>query len=73
MDFEEIIYKRRTIRRFKQDIIPDEILNKIIDFARVAPAASNIQGLEYIIVHTSRFAIDVQRKCYRGKSPYHPC
>ena len=53
MDIEDAIYKRRTIRRFKQKTIPDEILKKIIDFARVAPAASNIQGLEYIIVHTS--------------------
>lgn len=53
MDIEDAIYKRRTIRRFKQKIIPDEILKKIIDFARVAPAASNIQGLEYIIVQTS--------------------
>jgi nitroreductase len=50
MDFEDLIYKRRTIRRFKQKSIPTEILKKLIDFARVAPAAKNIQALEYIIV-----------------------
>jgi nitroreductase len=51
MDFEEIVYKRRTIRRFKQDSIPLDLLKKLIDFARVAPAATNIQGLEYVIVY----------------------
>jgi nitroreductase len=55
MDFEEIIYKRRTIRRFKQESISLDILKKLIDYARVAPAATNIQGLEYIIVHDLEF------------------
>ena len=34
MDIEAVIYKRRTIRRFKQDPIPVETLKKLIDFAR---------------------------------------
>jgi len=50
MNFEEIIFKRRTIRRFKQDPISLEILKKLVDFARVAPMARNIQGLDFIIV-----------------------
>ena len=50
MDFEELIYKRRTIRRFKQDPISLDILKKLVDYARVAPMATNIQGLEFIIV-----------------------
>ena len=51
MDFEEIVFKRRTIRRFKQEPISLELLKKLIDFARVAPMARNIQGLEFVIVH----------------------
>lgn len=51
LDLEEIIYKRRTIRRFKQDPIPLELLKKLIDYARIAPVARNIQALEFIIVH----------------------
>ena len=52
MDIEEAIYKRRTIRRFKQDPIPIKTLKKLVDFARLAPAGNNIQCVEYIIVHT---------------------
>lgn len=50
MDLEEIIFKRRTIRRFKQDPIPLDILKKLIDFARLAPMATNRQALEFIII-----------------------
>ncbi len=50
MDIGEAIYKRRTIRRFKQDPISIVILKKLVDFARVAPMASNVQSIDFIIV-----------------------
>ncbi|MFX1313968.1 MAG: nitroreductase family protein, partial [Promethearchaeota archaeon] len=50
MNFEELIYKRRTIRRFKQDPISLDILKKLVDFARIAPMANNVQALEFIII-----------------------
>ena len=53
MNIEEAIYKRRTIRRYRQDPIPSDILKKLIDYARVAPMARNVQGLEFVIVENS--------------------
>lgn len=53
MDLEESIYKRRTIRRFKPDPISLETLRKLVDYARVAPVARNVQALEYIIVNNA--------------------
>ena len=53
MDLEESIYKRRTIRRFNQEPISLETLRKLVDYARVAPVARNIQALEYIIVNNA--------------------
>ncbi|MFX1273399.1 MAG: nitroreductase family protein [Promethearchaeota archaeon] len=52
MDIEDVIYKRRTIRRFKQTPITLETLRKLIDYARVAPMGNNIQSLEYLIINT---------------------
>ena len=52
MDIEQAIYERRTIRRFKQTPIPMETLKKLIDLARVAPMAKNVQALEFIIVQS---------------------
>jgi len=50
MNVYEAIRKRRTVRRFKQDPIPREILDKLIDAARLAPSAANLQPNEYIVV-----------------------
>lgn len=53
MDIEDLIYRRRTIRRFKQKSIPIDVLKRLVDFARMAPSGMNIQGLEYIIISNS--------------------
>ena len=50
MEFEDVIRKRRTIRRFKPSPVPLETLKKLVDYARVAPQGSNNQALEYIII-----------------------
>lgn len=50
MDIEEVVFKRRSIRRFKQNPIPIEILKKLIDYGRVAPMGGNVQCIEYIII-----------------------
>jgi nitroreductase len=50
MDIDEVIRKRRTIRRFKQEDIPLDKLTTLIDYGRLAPAGNNIQSIEYIIV-----------------------
>lgn len=48
---EQLIRKRRSIRRFQQKAIPIELLEKFVDAARLAPSAANRQPLEYIIIH----------------------
>ncbi|MBN2413863.1 nitroreductase family protein [candidate division KSB1 bacterium] len=46
----ELIYLRRSIRRFKQKAVDYELLKKFADAGRIAPSASNMQPLEFIIV-----------------------
>jgi nitroreductase len=50
MEVFQAIMKRRSIRRFKQESIPLDTLKKVVDAARVAPSASNIQPLRYVVV-----------------------
>lgn len=50
----ETIFKRRTIRNFKQEAIPKEKLKKLVDAARVAPQAANLQPLKYVIVNDEK-------------------
>jgi len=42
---------RRSIRRFQQKPISLKILKKLVNTARLAPSAANLQQLEYIIIH----------------------
>ncbi len=52
MNISDAIRKRRTIRRYKQKPVDDKLLLDLIDSARFAPSASNMQQLRYIIVRT---------------------
>ena len=50
MEVMEAIRKRRSIRRYAPDPIPDEKLNVILEAARLAPTACNYQPFRLIVV-----------------------
>ena len=53
MDYQnllELVKKRRSIRKFKPEPIPDEYVDKIIEVARWAPSGDNSQPWEFIVV-----------------------
>ena len=53
MDYEallEHVKRRRSIRRFKSDPIPDEYVEKIIEVARWAPSGFNSQPWDFVVV-----------------------
>jgi len=58
MDVFEAIKKRRSIRAFKNIDVSDEIVEKLIDAARWAPSAGNIQPWEFIVVRN----LDAKRR-----------
>lgn len=49
-DFFELVRKRRSIRKFKPDPVPDEYIEKIIEAARWAMSGANAQPWEFIVV-----------------------
>jgi len=46
----EMILSRRTIRRFCPKPIPSEILDRLVEAARLAPSAANRQPCEFLVV-----------------------
>jgi len=50
MDVLEAVLKRKSIRAFKPDPVPPEILKKIVEAALHAPSASNSQPWELAVV-----------------------
>jgi len=50
MEVLEAIKKRRSIRRFRLETIPDETLRLILEAGRLAPSAGNRQPWRFILV-----------------------
>ena len=46
----EAIQKRRSVRKYKQDPIPEEALLRVLEAARLAPSGKNFQPWKFIIV-----------------------
>lgn len=50
MDVYEAIRTRRSIRAYRPDPIPEEVLRRVLEAARVAPSASNVQPTRFILI-----------------------
>ena len=50
MTLYEIIISRRSIRQFKPQPVPRDLLEKMVNAARLAPSAANRQPLEFVVV-----------------------
>lgn len=49
----KVLKERRSIRRYQKKEIPKEVIEDIIDCARFAPTAINIQPWEFIVITDS--------------------
>jgi nitroreductase len=61
MDILKTIQERRSIRKYKTDPVPEEIIFEILEAARQAPSWANTQTWRFIIVkddNTKRFLSD---------------
>jgi nitroreductase len=50
LDLEKLIKGRRSIRKWKNQEVPDELLKKAVELATWAPNGGNYQGWRFIIV-----------------------
>jgi len=76
MDFDDVIVKRRSIRKFKEDRVPEKVLNKVLDAGRWAPSAGNSQPWRFVVVTDAdvkqgiaKICIEFSRKMWAKFSP----
>jgi nitroreductase len=50
MDFYEAVQRRLSVRAYKPDPVPEEVLNRILEAGRLAPSAKNYQPWKFIVV-----------------------
>lgn len=50
MSLVDVIFRRRSIRHYKNEPIPDDVLRNILKAGRLAPSANNAQPWHFIVV-----------------------
>lgn len=56
---EELLLNRRSYREFKDEEIPEEILNKVIDLSRFAPTSMNSQSYYFKFITDEKLICDL--------------
>lgn len=57
----EAIKTRRSIRRFVPDDVPDEMINQILEAARLSPSGSNSQPWRFLVVRDAEKRKELRR------------
>ncbi|MFB0567327.1 MAG: nitroreductase family protein [Candidatus Bathyarchaeia archaeon] len=71
MDVLEAIRSRRSVRKYKPEAVPDDLVEKILEAAVWAPSGSNIQPWNFIVIR-DRKVLGMVRKIspgYFGDAP----
>ena len=50
MDVYEAIRTRQSVRRYRPDPVPDDVLNRVLEAMRLAPSAGNKQPWRFVVV-----------------------
>lgn len=78
-DVEKVIYRRRSVRVYKKDPVPKELIKRVLEAGRFAPSAGNCQGWKFVVLtdrnvmnelsaSTIKF-LSIFTKLYQGKDP----
>jgi len=59
----DAIKTRRSIRKFLPDDIPDEMVEQMLEAARLAPSGSNRQPWRFVVVRDKQIKKELCRIC----------
>ncbi len=65
MGFSELVTCRYSVRAYRPDPVPDELLDKVLFAARMAPTAANRQPFQVIVIHTAGRENELKRVYHR--------
>lgn len=63
MDFQDVVARRRMVRRYKKDPVPKEVVEALMENARRGPSAGFSQGFGFLVLED---AADIA--CFRSAS-----
>lgn len=66
MNAVDCIKTRRSIRNYKEEQIPQELLKEVVDLARFAPSWKNTQIARYYVVQSAELKQHIAENCMMG-------
>ena len=75
MDFADVVRKRRMVRHFRDEPVPAEAIERILDLAKQAPSAGFTQGQSFVVVTRPEVKREIARLCGEDEyvaSGFHP-
>ncbi|MCP4704662.1 MAG: nitroreductase [candidate division Zixibacteria bacterium] len=67
MEYFQILKDRRSIRSYKKEPLPEELLDKVLEAARLAQSANNRQPWRFIIIQDETSKIKIAEFCKNSK------
>ena len=65
MEYLELIRRRYSVRAYKPDPVPDELLAQVLEAGRLAPTAANKQPFRILVIHTKGREAELRRIYHR--------
>jgi len=69
MELYDAIYKRRIVRDFKDEVVPEEILKRIINAGLQAPTHDHLRNWEFVIIQDKKDKEQVLQFIKKGTEP----
>lgn len=63
MDFYEVVEKRRSVRRFMDDKVSQNVLDRILEAGRWAPSGANLQPWRFIVITSPEVKTRIADTC----------
>ncbi|MCP4582124.1 MAG: NADPH-dependent oxidoreductase [candidate division Zixibacteria bacterium] len=59
----ELMASHTSVRKFKNEVVPDDLLNSILDAARQASTSSNVQAYSIIVIKDQEKKVKLAELC----------
>ena len=64
MDFWEVVKTRRSVRSFAKRDVPESVLERVLEAARIAPSGNNRQPWSFVVVRGAKKRGKIAEACY---------
>ena len=66
MQVYDAVLSRLTVREYKPDPVPDDVVMKLLEAARLAPSSQNLQPCYFVVVRNSETIKRLGEHCHAG-------